>query len=203
MDANFFPLFPLQVVLLPWEFLPLHVFEDRYKLMIGLCREEDRPFGVVLADEKGVQNIGCSARIVKVMGEFPDGRMNILTRGEERFRILHTYDDRPYLTADVEFFDDRPEDTSPAELTEKILSFLPEHRKDAGPISDDIRNDPKKLSFWAGASLRPELKDKQRLLEIGSTSERLIELVRIIEETQKKERRIEQVEKNSSRNGHP
>ena len=203
MDTNFLPLFPLRVVLLPGEFLPLHIFEERYKLMIEQCREEDRPFGVVLADEKGVRNFGCSARIVKVMEEFPDGRMNILTRGEGRFRILHTNDDRPYLTADVEFFDDRPEDAPSAILTKKILAFLPEHRKDAGPISDDIQNDPKRLSFWAGASLRPELEDKQVLLESKSTSERLAELVRIIEETRKKEKRMDRLRQFSPKNGHP
>jgi Lon protease-like protein len=203
MDANYFPLFPLRVVLLPDEFLPLHIFEERYKLMIGQCREEDRPFGVVLADEKGVRKIGCSARIVKVMEEYPDGRMNILTQGEDRFRILHTYDDRPYLTADIEFVDDRPEDPPPAILMKKILAFLPEHRKDAGPISDDIRNDPKRLSFWAGASLRPELEDKQLLLESESTSERLTELIRIIEETRKKEKRMDRLRQLSPKNGHP
>src|SRR3989338_7260531 len=80
MDARL-PLFPLQAVLLPGELLPLHIFEERYKLMIGECLEEERPFGVVLVEAHGIRKVGCTARITRLLEKFPDGRMNILTLG--------------------------------------------------------------------------------------------------------------------------
>ena len=108
MEPQPLRLFPLPVVLLPEEGLPLHIFEDRFKQMIGECLEEDLPFGVVLAEKRGVRQTGCTARVIHVIEKLPDGRMNILTRGERRFRLLRTYSHRPYPLGDVEFLDDAP-----------------------------------------------------------------------------------------------
>src|SRR5690349_22487870 len=106
MQQGLLPLFPLQVVLLPGSELPLHIFEDRYKEMIGEVLREKREFGVVLASEKGIVNTGCTATIDRVLRRYPDGRMDIIARGRRRFEILLLNDERAYLRGSVDFFDD-------------------------------------------------------------------------------------------------
>ena len=89
MQPGLLPLFPLQVVLLPGSELPLHIFEDRYKEMIGEAIRNRQEFGVVLANGKGIVNTGCTAMVDKVLRQYPDGRMDILTHGRRRFEIVH------------------------------------------------------------------------------------------------------------------
>lgn len=113
------PLFPLQLVLLPDELLPLHIFEQRYRRLVARCVETGEPFGIVLRLGDGVAAVGCSARVVAVLEEFPDGRSNIVVRGEEPFRIV-AIDvpedaDREPLTASVEYLVDEAEDVVEAE----------------------------------------------------------------------------------------
>src|SRR5579862_9021171 len=104
MQQGLLPLFPLQVVLLPGAELPLHIFEDRYKEMIGEVLRDHVEFGVVLANDKGIVNTGCTAIVDKVLRTYPDGRMDILTRGRRRFEIMRIDDERPFLRGAVEFF---------------------------------------------------------------------------------------------------
>jgi Lon protease-like protein len=156
----------------------------------------------VLAGESGFRSAGCTARLTEVTEEFPDGRMNIMTRGEERFRILHIHRDRSYLTAEAEYFDDPPEDSTESRpssaLTEKIIAAILDKLEDAELIPDEIRRDPKRLSFLAGAVLGLSIREKQFLLESESARERLNILVRIFAgqsgNIQKKD---------AIRNGHP
>ncbi len=82
------PLFPLELVLLPGIPLPLHIFEPRYKEMIGECIATDAPFGVVRALEEGIAEIGCTAEIITVTKEYPDGRMDLICEGRKRFEVL-------------------------------------------------------------------------------------------------------------------
>ncbi len=115
MQDGLLPLFPLQVVLLPGSPLPLHIFEDRYKEMIGEVLRDKLEFGVVLASEKGIVNTGCTATIDRVLKEYPDGRLDILARGRRRFEVLLLNDERSFLRGAVEFFDDdEPDSSAPA-----------------------------------------------------------------------------------------
>src|ERR687893_816175 len=82
-----FPLFPLGLVLLPGENVPLHIFEERYKLMVGECLDEEREFGIVWLSDDGLREIGCGARIVRVLERFEDGRMNIVVEGTTPFHL--------------------------------------------------------------------------------------------------------------------
>src|ERR1700761_1538306 len=100
------PLFPLDVVLFPGASLPLHIFEERYKEMIGLCLADESSFGVVRAQQDGLAVVGCTGRILRVLQEYEDGRLDILCRGETRFEIAALEDSRSFLEAEVEFFDD-------------------------------------------------------------------------------------------------
>src|ERR1035438_4122593 len=106
MPARLIPLFPLQVVVFPRTHLPLHVFEERYKEMIGNAIRDHSEFGVVLAKEEGIVNAGCTVTVEKVLETYPDGRMDILTRGLRRLEIVGLNGDKDYLQGEVSFFDD-------------------------------------------------------------------------------------------------
>lgn len=93
---NRIPLFPLDVVLFPTMQLPLHVFEPRYKVMIRRCLEEPINFGIVLATKDSVASVGCTARIVRKVKDYPDGRMDILTEGVSVFRLTRILDENVY-----------------------------------------------------------------------------------------------------------
>src|SRR3954453_9348542 len=102
-----FPLFPLGLVALPHEFVPLHIFEDRYRTMIGECLAAGREFGIVWEAEDGTRSTGCAMEITEVLERMDDGRMNILTRGTRPFRIVEETGERPYPSGTVEFLEDK------------------------------------------------------------------------------------------------
>src|SRR3954451_9284546 len=106
-------LFPLGIVLLPTERVPLHIFEPRYKELIGECLEDDSEFGLVYADEDGVREIATRARVTEVCDRLDDGRLNVLIEGGDRFRVERLTRDRTFLTAEVEPVEDR--DDGPGE----------------------------------------------------------------------------------------
>src|SRR5215831_14039634 len=95
-------LFPLGVVLLPTERIPLHIFEDRYRELIGECIESDGEFGLLYADDDGLREVGCRAAVLEVLERFDDGRLNIVVEGRDRFRIVRHTSGRTFSTADVE-----------------------------------------------------------------------------------------------------
>src|SRR3984885_9112602 len=104
-----FPLFPLALVALPSEYVPLHIFEARYRTMIAECLERERDFGIVWLSDDELKPIGCAVAIERVLERMDDGRLNILTRGTRPFRLVERQDDLPYPAGTVEFLDDRPE----------------------------------------------------------------------------------------------
>ncbi len=107
--AKLLPLFPLQLVVFPRTQLPLHIFEERYKEMVGDAIENQSEFGIVLAKEDGVVNAGCTVLVDRVVTTYDDGRMDILTRGARRFEILLLNEEKAYLRGEVQFFDDEEE----------------------------------------------------------------------------------------------
>src|ERR671935_1887103 len=102
-------LFPLALVLLPTERVPLHIFEPRYKELIGECLADGTEFGLVLEDENGRRDIGTRAAVIEVLQVFDDGRMNVIVEGRERFRLLELTDGREFLTGEVEPVEDEPD----------------------------------------------------------------------------------------------
>lgn len=136
------PLFPLQLVAFPGSAVPLHIFEERYKEMVGEAEARGSEFGIVLAKEGGIVNAGCTVMVEAVLQRYPDGRFDVMTRGQRRFEILALDQEKDYLRGDVEYFDD--EDTAPVqpELRQlatqalaKIQQALPE-RKESVPDPD-------------------------------------------------------------------
>ena len=172
------PIFPLEVVLLPGMILPLHIFEERYKIMIGECLAEYREFGVVCCESSEMKNKGCSARIERVLKRYDDGRMDIATRGVRRFTIHSTSGDRPYLQAVVTYFDDAVEDETEEidELIEEGVKLLGQldsmvgKREDYTPL---FELDRKAISFWISNSTGFAVDEKQQYLEMTSTSGRI------------------------------
>lgn len=167
-----FPLFPLGLVLLPGELVPLHIFEDRYKLMIGNCIEGETEFGIVWLADGGLREVGCTARVAQVLERMEDGRMNILVRGERPFQLVRRIEDMPYPAGDVEFLDDDDSalDEELAAEARESYADLVELVTDERPATDQLAE----LSAYGMAAtieLSPE--PKQALLEERSEDARM------------------------------
>src|SRR6516165_10543399 len=114
-QSDEFPLFPLGIVALPGELIPLHIFEERYKAMMDDCLREEREFGIVWLSDDGLREIGCAVEIERVLERMEDGRLNLLTRGTRPFRVLARQGHLAYPAGLVEFIEDR-DDTPDPEL---------------------------------------------------------------------------------------
>jgi Lon protease-like protein len=167
------PLFPLNTVLFPGTALPLHIFEGRYREMIGECVAQDRVFGVVRAEGESLAIIGCTARVVRVLERFPDGRMNVLCEGEQRFEIEGLDESRIFLQADVELFedDDGEGSTRPQREECAALHFATLHLAgiETPPMHLDL-NAP--VAFQLADALPSDLGFKQQLLGSRSDADR-------------------------------
>src|SRR6185436_5360311 len=129
-----FPLFPLGIVLLPGEVVPLHIFEERFKQMIGECLDEEREFGILWLADDELKQVGCAARITQVLERFDDGRLNILVEGTTPFRLERRIGDMDYPAGDVELLDDAPDlDEEALERTRKTYGDLVEEVTDSRP----------------------------------------------------------------------
>ncbi len=172
------PLFPLGVIVLPEMLLPLHIFEERYKQMIGECVAEDKPFGIVLFDGGSIRAVGCTTRVIEVTKSYADGRMDILTRGEERFVIHAVMEEKTYMEAQVSFFGDDadPHDPSIDDTTataHRLLKQMADMVSAAAPEALLALEDPARLSFAIAALEGFAPDERQRFLEMTSPRERL------------------------------
>jgi Lon protease-like protein len=195
MQPGLLPLFPLQVVLLPGAELPLHIFEDRYKEMIGEVIREHVEFGVILANEKGIVNTGCTALIDKVLREYPDGRMDILARGRRRFEIMMLNDERSFLRGSVEFFDDEEESPVAPEARQRAIDGYMEVSKEAVDL------DQPQLSFRLAQPV-VDLGFRQSMLTSRSEADRIRQLADFFPVHNLRQRRIQHVKEVAPRNGH-
>jgi Lon protease-like protein len=183
------PIFPLGLVLLPQMFLPLHIFEDRYKQMINACMANDSVLGIVYFSGKQFETSGCTARIVDILKRYDDGRMDIITKGENRFRMEALSEKKPYLEARVEFFDDRQPEDSDLESSQKLartcIQLLKQINAMTGQYADgdfNDRLDPKTVSFLAAACDGFSYQEKQRFLEMNVTVKRLQKAAQALEQ---------------------
>ncbi len=174
---NLLPLFPLDLVLLPGVPLPLHIFEPRYKEMISECLEEKKPFGIVRASDEGVAGIGCTAEILSVTKKYDDGRLDILTRGVDRFEVLEVNEERAFLRAEISLVQDNENDydARPPEqlLVEQAVRLHAEIVKLAGAELSEPDETATNLSFLIAGSLPLDLDFKQNLLSTLSETKRL------------------------------
>jgi Lon protease-like protein len=195
------PLFPLDVVLFPGTPLPLHIFEPRYKEMIGECLAGHRHFGVVRAVEQGLAEVGCTAEIITVVKEYPDGRLDLVTEGRKRFELVRVNQERSFLQAEVLIIDDEP-GTAPGEDTARAVQLHSELLAIAGATQDLSAADPSLLSFHLAGSLPLDLDFKQKLLGLRSEPERLSLLISYFETIVPNLRRAATAREKAGGNGH-
>lgn len=173
-----FPLFPLGIVALPSEVVPLHIFEERFKTMIGECLERESEFGIVWLADDGLRPVGCAVEIEEVLERMEDARMNILTRGTRPFRIVARQEDLAYPAGEVEFLEDRREEADPGLLAEAQETYgaLVERATDRRP-------EPAELApmgaYDMAATVDFGLDAKQGLLDLRSENARLRLIVRL------------------------
>ncbi len=184
LDLFELPLFPLNTVLFPGQVLPLHIFEERYRLMIRACLAEDKPFGVVLikeGEEVGAtavpHSIGTLARIME-SSHLPDGTMNIVTLGVERFRIVRLLYDQPYLRGEVRAFplSEPGDDPTLARVTrqvrDQVVRYIELIAEAAGLRIrvESIPDRPHQVGYLAAVALQIDNREKQELLSAGSVT---------------------------------
>jgi Lon protease-like protein len=195
------PLFPLGLVLLPEEVVPLHIFEERYKQMIGDCLDSDGEFGIIWMSDDGLRDIGCTARVTQLLERMDDGRMNILVQGAEPFRLLRKIEDMPYPAGDVELLDeddDSAESTAGEEARESYADLV-ERVTDARPSERDLAELD---AYGMAATLDFALDAKQGLLELRSEQRRLERLRALFGSTLQRLDRAEKVAEKARTNGH-
>jgi Lon protease-like protein len=202
------PLFPLGLVLLPGMPLQLHIFEERYKLMISECLSGDTPFGIVQFDGKAIHSVGCMARITEVLHRYADGRMDIMTRGGQRFFVKELVEEKPYTEARVVFFDDE-DAVAAAEAADAMgavramLKELEESGFLPDPIDAAALSDPKALSFAIAALEGFTHEERQRFVEMTSSLERLRKSVEALARIVERIQLTQKIEKIIGGNGHP
>ncbi len=228
MQPGLLPLFPLQVVLFPGGELPLHIFEERYKEMMREVMRDHLEFGVVLASEKGIVNTGCTATVDRVLRQYPDGRLDILTRGRRRFEIVRLNDERAFLRGAVDFFDDEEFDPAPPEIQKRAIEGYNELQALAAgrplesqealesPEAMVPRDSPEamspespeatipshgQLSFRLAQPV-PDLSFRQILLATRSEAGRLRQIADFLPTYLMRQRRIQRLKDVSPRNGH-
>ena len=201
MSSGLIPLFPLNVVVFPRTRLPLHIFEDRYKEMVGNALRDESEFGIVLAKDDGIVNAGCTVAVEKVLEMYPDGRLDILTSGKRRFEIAGLNEDKAYLQGEVNFFDDEdftppPEEVRSQALAQyQALNALPNTREHLPPDLADPQ-----LSFQLAQAVS-DLDFLSGLLRQRSETSRLKTLTAFLTDYIPKQRAIERMKGLAPTNG--
>jgi Lon protease-like protein len=174
-------LFPLGIVLLPTERIPLHIFEPRYRELIGECIENEREFGLILVDDDGLRDVGTRARVVKVLETFEDGRMNVIVEGGDRFRLVELTAGRSFQTGAIEPVADVETGADPIEI-ERSLGLLRRVSELAGADVEELEVTTEIPSFELAARVELAPRLKQSLLESRSEPERLRRFAALLSE---------------------
>ena len=199
---NLLPLFPLPLVLFPGIVLPLHIFEPRYKEMIGECLAGSSAFGIVHARQEEMAEIGCSAKVLDVSKRYEDGRLDIVTQGIRRFEVLRVNEERAFLRAEVSYFDDEGGDAGGDArkqllgLHRQLLALSGEQNPETPP------EDSGALAFEVAAKVPLDLEFKQSLLAIRSEGERIATLIAYYEALIPKVSRALHIRTKAGSNGH-
>ncbi|HWF72513.1 MAG TPA: LON peptidase substrate-binding domain-containing protein [Solirubrobacteraceae bacterium] len=167
-----FPLFPLSLVALPGELIPLHIFEERYKTMMNECLEDDGEFGILWLSDDGLRENGCACEIDRVLERLEDGRMNILTRGTRPFRVLERREHLPYPAGTIEFLEDREETVNETLLARahEVYADLVKRATDRDPDTEEVAA---MGAYAMAATVDFGLDAKQGLLDLRSENARL------------------------------
>ena len=173
-------LFPLGIVLLPTEQIPLHIFEERYRELIGECLEEESEFGLLLADDAGLREVGTRTAVTEVLQRFEDGRLNIVVEGRGRFRLVELTDGRSFQTGEVEEVNDLDDPAEPDEIGRALALFERLLELTATEVEVPPPDHPQ-LSYALAARFDFALDVKQELLQEVSERLRLRRLCELLE----------------------
>ncbi len=195
-----FPLFPLGLVALPFEYVPLHVFEERYMTMFDECLERESEFGIVWASDDGLKETGCACEISEVIERMDDGRMNVLTRGTRPFRIVERQDGLAYPAGVVEMLHDKEEapDAGAADDAHRAYAGLLEQATDKAADTDEIAS---MTAYQMAATVEFGLDAKQGLLDLRSENARLRLVTRLFKAATKRLDFIERAQARARSNG--
>jgi Lon protease-like protein len=194
------PIFELPLVLLPGEKVPLHIFEDRYKRMVGTAIDQEVPFGIVLRDDEGARSIGCTARIDEVE-RLDDGRMNIVVSGESPFKILDRFESPEYPAGEVELLPEEevpPVDEDSANAAREAFAELAERATGERPDPDELDS---ASAYAIAARIELPAETKQRLLELRDEDERMALLANALGAVERALERAEEAAERASSNG--
>jgi len=195
-----FPIFALGLVALPYEYVPLHIFEARYRTMFAECLERESEFGIVWASEDGLRSVGCACEITRVIERMEDGRLNVLTRGTRPFRIVAEQDDMPYPAATVEFLEDAPEepDQQAADAAHEAYAGLVAQATEVEPDDAEIAA---RTAYEMAATVDFGLDAKQGLLDLRSENARLRLATRLFKAAIKRLDFVERAQAKARSNG--
>ena len=195
-----FPLFPLGLVAIPHELVPLHIFEARYRIMFDELLENEGEFGIVWLTEAGCKQIGCACEIAQVLERTEDGRLNVLTRGTRPFRIVERQPDMPYPAATVEFLADKAEklDARAAEAARTAYAALVVEATDNEPDPEELAD---KTAYAMAATVDFGLDAKQGLLDLRSENARMRLVTRLFRAAIKRLDFVERAQARARSNG--
>jgi Lon protease-like protein len=199
--SQLLPLFPLDVVLFPNVAMPLHIFEPRYKEMIGETLESKEKFGVVRATEQGLASVGCTAEIVAVTKQYDDGRMDIVSEGRERFEVMDINTERSFYRGEVLYFVDEP-DSPDKEKNARLIEIHSEALALMGATVELPPADEKELSFTIAGAMPFDLDFKQKLLGMRSEPKRVEAVLEYYEALLPSLRRAVKARRKAGGNGH-
>ncbi len=195
-----FPIFPLGLVALPREYVPLHIFEQRYRTMIAEALDEQGEFGIVWSDEEGLRDHGCAVEITRVLERHDDGEIDIVTRGTRPFRILETVEGLAYPAANVFWVEDEQEAPDPGDVESARSAYaeLVEQATDKEPEEEELAA---MGAYAMAATVDFGLEAKQNLLELRSENARLALVTRLFRAATKRLDFIERAQVRASSNG--
>ena len=193
-------LFPLNLVLVPGEQAPLHIFEPRYRELIGECLDFGNDFGLVLEDDEGLREVGTRCNVVEVIDRFPDGRLNVVVEATERFQLLEVTDGRAFRTAEVETLPDEP-DTPLEDEVEEVLAAYARVVAAAEAELDDLDLDADSVAYQIAARIDFGTEVKQGLLELRSERERVVKLAPMLNQAAEAVEREREIRTRAAGNG--
>ncbi len=202
MQAHLLPLFPLRVLVFPRTRLPLHIFEERYKEMVGEAIRDRTEFGIVLAADEGILNTGCTVIVDDVLEKYADGRMDIVTSGVRRFEVHALNQEKSYLRGEVSYFDDEETGPAPLQLRERAIEIYQQwlQVRENRAAGEAVLTDPQ-LSFQLAQGI-PDLGFLQTLLCNRSEASRLKKLAEFLNSYIPKQQQTAAIKKVAPLNGH-
>jgi Lon protease-like protein len=195
-----FPLFPLGIVALPEEVIPLHIFEERYKTMMNECIDEEREFGIVWLSDDGLRDIGCACRIEQVLERLEDGRMNLLARGTRPIRVLERQGHLAYPAGVIEYVEDRDDEIDPELLQSARDAYaeLVQRATDREPTDEELAD---MSAYGMAATVDFGLDAKQGLLDLRSENARLRLVARLFRAAMKRLDFVDRAQARARSNG--